>query len=548
MSAHGIFRPPAPVNEHINSYAPGTPERAELQARLRSMAGERVSIPMVIGGKDVHTAETFESVMPHRKSHVLADVAKGGPEHVQAAIDAAKAAHSEWSQTPWHERVAVFLRASELLAGPWRSTINAATMLNQSKTAHQAEIDAVCEMVDFWRFNADFLTRVYAEQPYSPTGIWNRMEYRPLEGFVFAVSPFNFTCIGGNLSSTPALMGCTVVWKPASTAALSAYYLMRLLQAAGLPDGVINLVYGPGASIGRAALASPDLAGIHFTGSTGVFNDMWETVGTNIGSYRNYPRIVGETGGKDFILAHPSADADAVATAVVRGSFEYQGQKCSAASRLYIPSNLWPEVKERLVEDVGSIKMGDPADFENFMGAVIDGSAFRTHAEAIAEARSAGHAIVTGGGTDDSEGYFVEPTVIETEDPGFRLMRDELFGPIVTAYVYDERRWGDTLRLVDETAEYALTGAVFATERYAIDEAHAALRYSAGNFYVNDKPTGAVVGQQPFGGARASGTNDKAGSMWNLIRWATPRTVKETFLSPTDYRYPYLGPDSASEE
>ena len=544
MSAHGIFTPPAPVNEHVNSYAPGTPERAELQARLRSMADEHISVPMVIGGKDVYTDETFEAVMPHRTSHILADVARGGPEHVQQAIDAAKAAHSEWSQTPWHERVAVFLRASELLSGPWRSTINAATMLNQSKTAHQAEIDAVCEMVDFWRFNAEFLTRVYSEQPYSPTGIWNRLEYRPLEGFVFAVSPFNFTCIGGNLSSTPALMGCTVVWKPASTAALSAYYMMRLMQAAGLPDGVINLVYGSGATVGSAALASPDLAGIHFTGSTGVFNDMWETVGRNIGSYRNYPRIVGETGGKDFILAHPSARADAVATAIVRGSFEYQGQKCSAASRLYIPSNLWPEVKERLVEDISTIKMGDPADFENFMGAVIDGSAFRTHAEAIAEARAGGHEIVTGGETDDSEGYFVEPTVIETEDPGFRLMRDELFGPIVTAYVYDERRWSDTLKLVDETAEYALTGAVFATERYAIDEAHDALRYSAGNFYVNDKPTGAVVGQQPFGGARASGTNDKAGSMWNLIRWVTPRTVKETFLSPTDYRYPYLGADA----
>jgi 1-pyrroline-5-carboxylate dehydrogenase len=543
MSAHGIFTPPAPVNEHVNSYAPGTPGRAELQARLRSMAGERISIPLIIGGKDVYTDETFEAVMPHRSRHVLADVSKGRPEHVQQAIDAAKAAHAEWSQTPWHERVAVFLRASELLAGPWRQTINAATMLNQSKTAHQAEIDAVCEMVDFWRFNATFLTRVYSEQPYSPTGIWNRLEYRPLEGFVFAVSPFNFTCIGGNLSSTPALMGCTVVWKPASTAALSAYYMMRLMQAAGLPDGVITLVSGAGATCGRPALGSPDLAGIHFTGSTGVFNDMWETVGKNIGSYRNYPRIVGETGGKDFILAHPSADAEAVATAIVRGSFEYQGQKCSAASRLYIPSNLWPEVKDRLVEDVSTIKMGDPADFENFMGAVIDGSAFKTHAEAIEDARTAGHEIVTGGSTDDSEGFFVEPTVIETKDPGFRLMRDELFGPIVTAYVYDERRWDDTLRLVDETAEYALTGAVFATERYAIDAAHQALRYSAGNFYVNDKPTGAVVGQQPFGGARASGTNDKAGSMWNLIRWATPRTVKETFLSPTDYRYPYLGAD-----
>jgi len=544
MSAHGIFKPPTHENEPVLSYAPGTPERAALQARLREMEGERIRIPMIIGGKDVDTPETFEAVMPHRKSHVLADVAKGGPEHVQQAIDAAKSAHADWSRMPWHERAAVFLRAAELLSGPWRSTLNAATMLNQSKTAHQAEIDAICEMVDFWRFNVDFLVRVYEEQPYSPTGIWNRMEYRPLEGFVFAVSPFNFTCIGGNLSSTPALMGCTIVWKPASTAAVSAYYIMRLLQAAGLPDGVINLVHGSGATIGNAALGSPDLAGIHFTGSTEVFNGMWETVGRNIGSYRGYPRLVGETGGKDFILAHPSAEAEAVATAVVRGSFEYQGQKCSAASRLYVPSNLWPEVKERLVEDVATIRMGDPADFENFMGAVIDAGAFKTHSDAIAEARSAGAEIVTGGSTDDSEGYFVEPTVITTEDGGFRLLRDELFGPIVTTYVYDERRWDDTLRLVDETAPYALTGAVFATERAAIEEAHDTLRYSAGNFYVNDKPTGAVVGQQPFGGARASGTNDKAGSMWNLIRWVSPRTVKETFLPPTDYRYPFLGPDS----
>ncbi|HSF62380.1 MAG TPA: L-glutamate gamma-semialdehyde dehydrogenase [Gaiellaceae bacterium] len=543
MSAPGIFSPPTPVNEPIASYAPGTPERAELQARLRAMQDERIRIPLVIGGKDVYTDETFESVMPHRKSHVLADVSKGGPEHVQEAVDAAKAAHADWSRMPWHERAAVFLRASELLSGPWRSTLNAATMLNQSKTAHQAEIDAVCEMIDFWRYNTDFLVRVYSEQPYSPTGTWNRMEYRPLEGFVLAVSPFNFTCIGGNLASTPALMGCTVLWKPASTAALSAYYLMRILQAAGLPDGVINLVYGSGATIGPAALASPDLAGIHFTGSTDVFNGMWETVGTNIGSYRNYPRIVGETGGKDFILAHPSAEAEAVATAVVRGSFEYQGQKCSAASRLYVPSNIWPEVKERLVADVATIKMGDVSDFENFMGAVIDESAFRTHSEAITEARAAGAEIVTGGSTDDSEGYFVQPTVITTEDKGFRLLRDELFGPIVTTYVYDERRWDDTLQLVDETAPYGLTGAVFATEREAIEEAQDALRYAAGNFYVNDKPTGAVVGQQPFGGSRASGTNDKAGSMWNLIRWVSPRTIKETFVPPTDYRYPFLGTD-----
>ena len=543
MSAPGIFKPPPPVNEPVKSYAPGSPEREELQARLREMELERISIPMVIGGKDVVSGETFEAVMPHRKSHVLADVAKGGPEHVQQAIDAARDAHDEWSRMPWHERASVFLRAAELLAGPWRQTLNAATMLNQSKTAHQAEIDAVCELIDFWRFNVEYVTRIYAEQPYSPTGTWNRMEYRPLEGFVFAVSPFNFTAIGGNLSTSPALMGNTVVWKPASTAAVSAYYLMRLLQAAGLPDGVINLVYGSGASIGSAALASPELAGIHFTGSTEVFNGMWETVGSNVGSYRNYPRIVGETGGKDFILAHPSAEAGAVATAVVRGSFEYQGQKCSAASRLYIPSNIWPEVKERLVEDVGTIKMGDVSDFENFMGAVIDSSAFKTHADAIAEARAEGAEIVTGGEADDSEGYFVQPTVITTEDKGFRLLRDELFGPIVTAYVYDEKRWDDTLELVDQTAPYGLTGAVFATERTAIEEAQDSLRYAAGNFYVNDKPTGAVVGQQPFGGSRASGTNDKAGSMWNLIRWVSPRTIKETFVPATDYRYPFLGPD-----
>jgi 1-pyrroline-5-carboxylate dehydrogenase len=543
VSAPGIFSPPAPVNEPVRSYEPDSPERAELETRLREMEGERLRVPLVIGGKDVSTEETFEAVMPHRKSHVLADVAKGGPEHVEQAIDAARAAHADWSRMPWHERAAIFLRAAELLAGPWRQTLNAATMLNQSKTAHQAEIDAVCELIDFWRYNVGFLARIYAEQPYSPTGTWNRLEYRPLEGFVFAVSPFNFTSIGGNLSTSPALMGNTVVWKPASTAALSAYYLMRLLQAAGLPDGVVNLVFGSGASIGDPVLASPELAGIHFTGSTDVFNGMWKTVGSNVGSYRNYPRIVGETGGKDFILAHPSAEAEAVATAVVRGSFEYQGQKCSAASRLYVPSNLWPEVRDRLVEDVDTIRMGDVSDFSNFMGAVIDASAFATHRDAIEEARAAGAEVLTGGSTDDSEGYFVEPTVIATEDSGFRLLRDELFGPIVTTYVYDEKRWGDTLRLVDETAPYGLTGAVFANERQAIEEAQDELRYAAGNFYVNDKPTGAVVGQQPFGGARASGTNDKAGSMWNLIRWVSPRTIKETFVPATDYRYPYLGPD-----
>jgi 1-pyrroline-5-carboxylate dehydrogenase len=417
-------------------------------------------------------------------------------------------------------------------------------MLGQSKTAHQAEIDAACELTDFWRFNPTFMTRIYEEQPLSALGTWNRMEYRPLEGFVFAVTPFNFTAIGGNLPTAPAMMGNTVVWKPASTAMLSSYYLMRLLQEAGLPDGVINLVYGSGKEIGDPALASPDLAGVHFTGSTVVFQDMWKTIGNNIASYRSYPRIVGETGGKDFIVAHPTADVDAVATAIVRGSFEYQGQKCSAASRVYAPAKLWPELKERLVEQVQELRVGDVSDFSNFMGAVIDESSFRTQKEAIEEAQA--HAktkVIVGGGVDSSEGYFVEPTVIETKDPKFRLLRDELFGPVVTTYVYPDGKWEETLELVDQTAPYGLTGAIFADDRAAVAEAAEALRYTAGNLYVNDKPTGAVVAQQPFGGARASGTNDKAGSMWNLIRWVSPRTIKETFVPPTDYRYPFLAPD-----
>ncbi len=540
MSAPGIFRPPAAVNEAIRSYVPGSPERAELQRRLTEMSAERLSIPLVIGGERVETGTTFDAVMPHDRNHVLADVAKGDASHVERAIAAAREAHGPWAATPWHERVAVFLRAAELLSGPWRSTLNAATMLNQSKTAHQAEIDAACETIDFLRFNADYLVRIYEDQPISSPGVWNRMEYRPLEGFVFAISPFNFTAIGANLTTSPALMGNTVVWKPASTQALSAWYTLRLLEEAGLPPGVINLVFGPGAELGDAALESPELAGVHFTGSTGVFHSIWRTIGSGIDRYRNYPRIVGETGGKDFILAHPSADPEAVATAIVRGSFEYQGQKCSASSRLYLPSNLWGEIRETLERDVPTISMGDPRDFTNFMGAVIDRSSFETQAAAIAEAREAGAEIVAGGNVDDSEGWFVEPTVIKTDDPSFRLMQDELFGPVVTAFVYDETRWDDTLALVDGTGSYALTGAVFANDRAAIGQAHEALRYAAGNFYVNDKPTGAVVGQQPFGGARASGTNDKAGSMWNLIRWVSPRTVKETLVPPTDYRYPFL--------
>jgi 1-pyrroline-5-carboxylate dehydrogenase len=544
VSAHGIFKPPPPVNEPVGSYVPGSAERTELKLRLDEMRGERLDVPCVIGGEDVRTGDTVPAVMPHRKEHVLADVHQAGAAEVERAVEAAGRAWEDWSRTPWEERAAVFLRAAELLSGPWRTTLNAATMLNQSKTAHQAEIDAACELIDFWRFNVEFMTRVYAEQPDSAPGVWNRMEYRPLEGFVFAVSPFNFSSIGGNLSSSPALMGNTVIWKPASTAALSAHYIMRLLQEAGLPDGVINLVYGRGSTVGDPALASPHLAGIHFTGSTGVFQGMWKTVGANIERYRNYPRIVGETGGKDFIVAHPSADVDAVLTAIVRGSFEYQGQKCSAASRVYAPSNLWPELRERLAEEVASLKMGDPADFENFMGAVIDSSSFRTQKEAIEEASAHNDSsVLVGGDCDDSEGYFVRPTVIETRDPGFRLLRDELFGPVVTAYVYPEAEYEDTLELVDRSAPYGLTGAVFARDRAAIELAGDKLQYAAGNFYVNDKPTGAVVGQQPFGGARASGTNDKAGSMWNLIRWVSPRTIKETFVPPRDYRYPFMAPD-----
>jgi 1-pyrroline-5-carboxylate dehydrogenase len=523
---------------------PGSPERRELKRRLGELEAERLDVPCVIGGEEIRTGDTAPAVMPHRKEHVLADVHQAGPGEVERAIDAAGKAWKDWSRTPWEERAAVFLRAAELLAGPWRATLNAATMLNQSKTAHQAEIDSACELIDFWRFNVEFMTRIYAEQPVSSPGVWNRMEYRPLEGFVFAVSPFNFTSIGGNLSTSVALMGNTVIWKPASTAALSAHYVMQLLQEAGLPDGVINLVYGRGSSVGDPVLASEHLAGIHFTGSTGVFQSMWKTVGGNIERYRNYPRIVGETGGKDFIVAHPSADVDAVLTAIVRGSFEYQGQKCSAASRVYAPSNLWPELRERLAEEVRGLTMGDPTDFENFMGAVIDAGSFSTQKEAIAEAAADGESsVLVGGDTDDSEGYFVRPTVIETRNPSFRLLRDELFGPVVTTYVYPESDYADTLDLVDRTAPYGLTGAVFARDRAAIELAGEKLQYAAGNFYVNDKPTGAVVGQQPFGGARASGTNDKAGSMWNLIRWVSPRTIKETFSPPRDYRYPFMAGD-----
>jgi 1-pyrroline-5-carboxylate dehydrogenase len=545
MSAHGIFRVPEPYNEPVLGYAPGSPERDELRKRLDVLSAQRLEIPLVIGGDEVQTGDTFEAVMPHRRSHVLADVHKGGSAEVERAIAAAAEAWEDWSRTPWEERAAVILRAAELLAGPWRQTLNAATMLGQSKTAHQAEIDSACELIDFWRFNVQYMTRIYEEQPISSPGVWNRLEYRPLEGFVFAVTPFNFTAIAGNLPTSAALMGNTVVWKPASTAALSAHFLMKLWEEAGLPPGVINLVYGSGAAVGDPALASEHLAGIHFTGSTPVFQGMWKTVGDNIARYRNYPRIVGETGGKDFIVAHPSADAEAVATAILRGSFEYQGQKCSAASRVFAPASLWPRVRDQVVEEIGEMKMGDVSDFSNFVGAVIDGSSFATQKAAIDEAKASGGTaqVIAGGGYDDSDGWFVQPTVIETSDPGFRTMKEELFGPVVTAFVYDDSRYEDTLDLIDNGTAYGLTGAVFARDLSAIERTQDRLRYAAGNFYVNDKPTGAVVGQQPFGGARASGTNDKAGSMWNLIRWVSPRTIKETFVPPRDYRYPFLGPE-----
>lgn len=541
---NALSRPPVPANEPIRSYAPGSSEREALRKRLDAMADERLEIPCIIGGREVRTGRLSRAVMPHDTAHVLADVHCAGAADVEAAVAAAAEAWHDWSRTPWEERAAVLLRAAELLAGPWRDTLNAATMLGQSKTAHQAEIDAACETIDFWRFNPVYATRIYAEQPESGPGVWNRLDYRALEGFVFAVTPFNFTSIAANLPTSPALMGNTVIWKPASTAMLPAYYVMKLLQEAGLPDGVINLVYGRGSEIGDAILQRSELAGVHFTGSTAVFQGIWRTIGSGVERYRGYPRLVGETGGKDFIVAHSSADADALVAATIRGAFEYQGQKCSAASRLFVPASLWPAVRERLVAEVAQIRLGDVRDFSNYMGAVIDGASFATQKTAIEEARAHPETeIVVGGGVDDARGWFVEPTVIETKDADFRLLREELFGPVLSTYVYDDAAWADTLRMVDRQTPYGLTGAVFARDGRAIREASEALRWTAGNFYVNDKPTGAVVGQQPFGGARGSGTNDKAGSMWNLIRWTSPRAIKELFVPPTNYRYPFLAPD-----
>ena len=538
MSFNGRRQIPPPVNEPVRSYAPGSPERAELKARLTAMASERIDIPMVIDGKDVSTGKTASAVMPHDHRHVLGDYHMAGPAEVDAAIKSAVAAQHEWASWPWEDRAAVFLKAGELLATTWRATLNAATMLNQSKTAYQAEIDSACELADFFRFNPYYAQQLYREQPISDKGMWNQADYRGLEGFVYAVTPFNFTAIGGNLPSAPALMGCTVVWKPASTAMLSAHYIMRLLIEAGLPPGVINMVSGDAVMISNAVLSSRDLAGAHFTGSTAVFNAMWKTIGGSMSSYRSYPRIVGETGGKDFIVAHPSADPQALAVAIVRGAFEYQGQKCSAASRLYVAKSIWPDVRDRAVAMIKGLRMGDVRDFRNFMGAVIDKKGFDKISAYIADARANAN-VVAGGRTDDSKGYFVEPTLVETPDPCYRLMQEEIFGPVITAYAYDDGKWEETLELVDRTSPYALTGGVFARDRRALVEAGSALRNAAGNFYINDKPTGAVVGQQPFGGARASGTNDKAGSILNLLRWTSPRTLKETLVPPTGVGYPH---------
>jgi len=536
----GVRRVPEPINEPNRSYAPGSPERKELKARLESMASEKIEIPLIIGGKEIRTGRIERSVMPHDHHHVLAEYHKAGPEHVQQAIAAAAEARREWSSWPWEDRAAVVLRAAELLATTWRPTINAATMLGQSKTAMQAEIDAASEMIDFWRFNTYFAQELYNEQPVSSPGMWNAMEYRALEGFVYAITPFNFTAIGGNLTTAPALMGNTIIWKPASAAMLSGYYTFKVLEAAGMPPGVINFLPGDPQEISNLLLDSPDLAGVHFTGSTAVFNSMWKRVGENIGRYKSYPRLVGETGGKDFIVVHPSADPQEVAVAIARGGFEYQGQKCSAASRVYVPQSLWNEVKDRTVAIMREIRMGDVRDFRNFMGAVIDKKAFARISEYLEDAKKNAK-VVQGGVAKGDTGYFVEPTLVETSDPGYRLLCEEIFGPVVTAHVYADATWAETLAVVDRTSPYALTGAVFARDRGAVREALSALRNAAGNFYINDKPTGAVVGQQPFGGARASGTNDKAGSKLNLVRWVSARTVKETFSPPRDHKYPFMG-------
>jgi 1-pyrroline-5-carboxylate dehydrogenase len=537
----GLPNIPHPHNEPVLGYAPGSAERAALKGALASVGGERADIPAVVGGREIRSGVTRDVVSPHCHARVLATLHQADGATIDAAVQSAVEAQRDWGHWRFEDRAAVFLKAADLLATTARQRLNAATMLGQSKTAFQAEIDSACELIDFLRFNVHYAERIYREQPDSAPGAWNRMDHRPLEGFVYAITPFNFTAIGGNLPTAPALMGNTVVWKPAITAALSNWNFYRLLEEAGLPPGVINFLPGDPIEVSRRLLASPDFAGIHFTGSTTVFRSLWKTIGDNLDRYRTYPRIVGETGGKDFIVAHASADADALAVAMVRGAYEYQGQKCSAASRAYVPDTLWPAVRDRVVAMIEDIRMGDVADFRNFMGAVIDRRAFTRIRDHIEEARHApGVRVVAGGGTDDSVGFFVQPTLLQADDPGYRTMCEEIFGPVLTVHVYPAARWSETLALVDRTSPYALTGAVFSRDRAALLEADRALRQAAGNFYVNDKPTGAVVGQQPFGGARASGTNDKAGSILNLLRWVSPRSIKETLVPPKDYRYPFM--------
>ena len=536
---------PKPVNEPILNFNPGSAERASLQAKLKELSAKEIEIPLLIGGKEVRTGDTGTCVMPHNHGHVLARFHQAGPKEVAQAINAAKDSWADWSRTPLNERAQVFLKMAKLLAGPYRDIINAATMLNMSKNAFQAEIDAACELIDFWNFNCWFAQELYNHQPmYSPEPTKNSMEHRPLEGFVFAVTPFNFTSIAGNLPSAPALMGNVALWKPASSAVYPAYFIMQLFQEAGLPDGVINFIPGRGSVVGPLVMDHPDLAGVHFTGSTAVFQNMCQHIGGNIQQYKSYPRIVGETGGKDFCIAHESVDRDALVTAMVRGAFEFQGQKCSAMSRAYIPTTIWAEIRDQYVAEVATVKMGDPSDFSNFVNAVIDQASFDSIKGFIDHAVHAEDAeILTGGKCDDSVGYFIEPTTILTANPEFRTMCEEIFGPVLTVYLYDPADWQATLELVDSTSPYALTGCVMATNKAAIAEASAALTHAAGNFYINDKPTGAVVGQQPFGGSRASGTNDKAGSMFNLARWVSQRTIKENFDPPKDYRYPFLADD-----
>ncbi len=540
--SNAFFKVPAPENETVLSYAPGSIERKEVKSMIEELKNKTVDIPMFIGGKKVFTNHKKEIHPPHEISHVLGTYSQGDSNHVVQAIDAALSAKKNWEEMPWQDRAAIFLKAADLLAGPYRAKMNAATMLGQSKNIYQSEIDAVCELADFFRFNVQYMTEMYAQQPESVRGIWNRLEYRPLEGFIFALTPFNFTSIAGNLCGAPAMLGNTVVWKPAETQIYSAAVIMEIYEEAGLPPGVINLVYVDGPTAGEVIFNHPDFTGIHFTGSTGVFQRIWKTIGENIAKYKTYPRLVGETGGKDFVIAHSSAHPKQVAVALSRGAFEFQGQKCSAASRAYIPKSLWEDVKGFLQDDLNDFKMGSPEDFRNFINAVIDQKAFDKISSFIADAKNDENVeIISGGGFDKSKGYFIEPTVLLVKDPYYVTMCEELFGPVLTIYAYDDDKYEETLELVDKTGPYALTGAIFAQDRYALKIGVDKLKNAAGNFYINDKPTGAVVGQQPFGGARASGTNDKAGSILNLFRWVSARTIKENFVPPTDYKYPFLG-------